>query len=196
MSNNKFNQLKKLREETLISISECKKALEESSGDFQKAKEVLKKWGKDVSGKRAGRGVEQGVVASYIHSNKKIGVLLELNCESDFVAKNEDFQKLAQEICLQIAAMNPLFVKEEDINEELLNTERKIYKEQLADKGKPQEIIDKIIVGKLEKYKKEICLIFQPWIKDETKTVKDLIDECIAKLGENIVIKRFTKYEI
>ena len=196
MINNKLEQIKKLREETAISLSDCKKALEESGGDYEKAKELLKIWGKDVSGKKAGRGADQGIVSSYIHSNKKIGVLLELKCESDFVAKNEDFQKLAYEICLQIAAMNPLFIKEEDIDQELLDAEKRVFLEQLVDMGKPQEIADKIVIGKIEKYKKEICLISQPWIKDGTKTIKDLVDECVAKLGENIIIKRFTKYEI
>jgi len=146
-----LNQIKQLREETAISLSECKKALEETNGDIQKAKEILKKRGKDLSNKKAGRGTEQGIVASYIHSNKKIGVLLELNCESDFVAKNNDFQKLAHELCLQITAMNCDDVK---------------------------------------------SLLEQLWIKDSTKTIEGLINEEIVKLGENIVIKRFVRYEI
>jgi elongation factor Ts len=146
-----IEQIKKLRDETAISISECKKALEEAQGDFQKAKEILKNWGKDLSGRRAGRGTEQGIIASYIHSNKKIGVLLELGCESDFVAKNNDFQNLAHEICLQITAMIP-----DDIE----------------------------------------ALLKQPWVKDGTKTIQELINESIAKTGENIVLKRFSRYEI
>lgn len=146
-----INQIKQLREETAISVSECKKALEEAGGDFQKAKEILKKWGKDLSNKKAGRGTEQGVVASYIHSNKKIGVLLELGCESDFVAKNEDFQKLAYELCMQVTAVSCDDVK---------------------------------------------SLLEHSWIKDTTKTVEGLINEGIAKLGENIIIKKFTRYEI
>ena len=146
-----IDQIKKLREETAISLSLCRKALEESAGDFQKAKEILKKWGQDLSGRRAGRGTEQGIVASYIHSNKKIGVLLELGCESDFVAKLNDFQKLAHELCLQITAIVP-----EDID----------------------------------------SLLKQLWIKDQTKTVEELINEYIAKLGENIILKKFSRYEI
>ncbi|NKQ38660.1 MAG: elongation factor Ts, partial [Methanosarcinales archaeon] len=124
------------------------------------------------------------------------GVILELNCESDFVAKNEDFKKLANELCLQVVATNSLFVKEEDIDQESLDAEKRVFLEQLVDMGKPQEIADKIVIGKLEKYKKEICLMSQPWIKDNTKTINDLINESISKLGENIILKRFTKYEI
>jgi len=148
-----IDQIKKLREETAISLSECKKALEETGGDSQKAKEILKKWGKDLSNKKIGRGAEQGIIASYIHSNKKIGVLLELSCESDFVAKNEDFQNLAHEICLQIAAI----YNSSDDKDSLLE---------------------------------------QTWIKDSAKTIKDLINESIAKLGENIIVKKFIRYEI
>jgi elongation factor Ts len=193
---NNLKKIKKLREETSISLSDCKKALEEASGDYERAKELLKIWGKDVSSKRAGRETNQGIVSSYIHSNRRVGVILELNCESDFVAKNEDFKKLANELCLQVVATNSLFVKEEDIDQELLDAEKRVFLEQLVDMGKPQEIADKIVIGKLEKYKKEICLMSQPWIKDNTKTINDLINESISKLGENIVIKRFTKYEI
>ncbi len=145
----KIDQIKQLREETSVSVSECKKALEETRGDFQKAKEILKKWGKETAQKKVERVANQGIIESYIHPNKKIGALIELNCETDFVAKNKDFQNLAHELCLQIAAMG-----------------------------------------------EEIPLLSQPWIKDETKTIKDLINEYIAKLGENIVIKRFIRYEL
>jgi elongation factor Ts len=145
----KIDQIKQLREETAVSISECKKALEEAKGDLKKAKEILKKWGKTTARKKTSRETRQGVIESYIHPNKKIGVLLELNCETDFVAKNQDFQRLAHELCLQIAALG-----------------------------------------------EEIPLLKQPWIRDESKTIKDLIEEYIAKLGENIAIKRFTRYEI
>lgn len=191
-----IEQIKQLREETDVSITECKKALEQAGGDLEKAKEVLRKMGRDLAGKIIEKEAKQGIVHSYLHPNKKIGVLLELRCQTDFVAKGQDFQKLAQELCLQIAAMKPLFIKEQDISEELLSAERKIYQEQIVDKGKPQEIIDKIVAGKLEKYKKEICLMSQPWIKDGRKTVKDLVDEHIAKFGENIVVRRFARHEI
>lgn len=145
-----INQIKKLREETAVSISECKKALEEAKGNFQKAKEILKKWGKDFAKKKIKRETRQGIIESYIHSNKRVGAILELSCETDFVAKSPEFQKLAHELALQIVAINP----------------------------------------------EEISLLEQTWIKDETKTIKDLIEEYIAKLGENIIIKRFVRYEI
>lgn len=145
-----IDQIKKLRQETGLPIFECKKALQESGGDFQKAKEILREWSKSFAEKKLQKEAKQGIIESYIHSNKKIGVLLELNCETDFVAKNSEFQKLAHELALQIAAFNP----------------------------------------------EEVPLLEQTWIKDETKTIKDLIDEYIAKLGENIVIKRFVRYEI
>jgi len=145
-----IDQIKKLREETEISISECKKALIEAKGDFQKAKEILKRWGKDFAEKKGKRETKQGIIESYIHSNKRVGVLLELCCETDFIAKNPEFQRLAHELALQIAAINP----------------------------------------------EEMPFFDQPWIKDETKTIKDLIDEHIAKLGENIALKRFTRYEL
>ena len=191
-----INLVKQLRQETDVSISECQKALEEAKGDVNLAKEILRKWGKNLAGKKSEREAKQGVIESYIHANKKIGVLLKLLCETDFVAKSEQFQKLAHEICLQIAASRPLFLKEEDIPEEFLDGERKIYLEQFKDSGKPQKIVEEIIEGKLEKYKKEISLVSQTWIKDQTKTIKDLIDESIAKIGENIIIGEFARYEV
>ncbi|MBM3257707.1 MAG: translation elongation factor Ts [Candidatus Nealsonbacteria bacterium] len=144
-----IDQIKQLREDTAAAVSDCKKALEEAKGDIDEAKDILKKWGKDLAGKKAGRGAEQGIVASYIHPNKKIGVLLDLNCETDFVAKGQDFQNLAHELCLQIAAI-----------------------------------------------REEVPLMEQPWVKDQAKTIKDLIDEYIAKTGENIIVKKFERYEI
>lgn len=161
---NNIDILKQLREETGVSISECKKALEKSKGDLDKAKETLRKWGRELAGKKSDREVSEGIIESYIHPNKKVGVLLEMRCESDFVAKSDDFKKLAHELCLQIAAMNPLYLEEKD-------------------------------VPKKEK-KEGIALMSQPWIRDETKSVKDLIQEYIAKLGENIVVEKFVRYEI
>lgn len=191
-----INQIKQLRQETGISITECKKALEESSGDFDKAKEILRKWGKEFVKGKAERETKIGIIESYIHPDKRIGALLELGCETDFVAKSEDFKKLAHELCLQIAAMNPLFLKEEDISEKFLDGEKKIYQEQLKNSGKPQKIIDEIVEGKLKKYKEEISLMSQLWIKDETRTIKDLIESYISRIGENIVVKNFVRYEI
>ena len=188
--------LKKLRQETGVSFAECKKALDESGGDLEKAKEILRKKGQKIAELKSQRETHQGIIESYIHPNKKVGVLLDLRCESDFVARSDEFQKLAHEIVLQIAAMKPLYVKPEDIPEEFLDGERKIYMEQLANSGKPQKLIEQIVEGKLNKYKNEISLLSQPWIKDETKTIQDLINEAIAKLGENIIVERFARFEI
>lgn len=192
----KIDKIKQLRQETGISITECKKALEKAKDDIDQAKEILRSWGKDLSRKKAERAVRQGIIESYIHPDKKIGSMVELRCETDFVAKSKEFQKLVHEICLQVAAMNPLYIKPGDIPEEFLDGEKKIYREQFSGSGKPKKVINQIVEGKIKKYKEEISLLSQPWIKDETKTIKDLIDEYIVKLGENIVVKRFARYEI
>lgn len=191
-----LEQIKQLRAETDVSYTECKKALDEVDGDVEKAKEVLRKWGKELAGKKASREANQGIVEAYIHPNKKVGVLVELRCETDFVAKSEQFQKLAHEICLQVAAAKPLYLTEEDIPENFLDGERKIYQEQIKDSGKPEEIVNQIIEGKLDKYKKGVCLLRQPYIRDESKTIKDLIEGAVSKLGENIVLKGFERMEI
>jgi elongation factor Ts len=188
--------IKQLREETGISISECKKALEESGNDLEKAKEILRKKGKELAQKKASRKAGMGIIETYIHQNKKVGVMLDLRCESDFVANSENFQKLAHEICLQIAAMNPLFVNEEDIPKDVLNKEKEIYAEQIKSSGKPENIAEEIVKGKLEKYKKGVSLISQTWIKDGEKSIKNLVEEYVMSLGENIVIKRFARFEI
>jgi len=191
-----IDKLKQLRKETSVSMSDCEKALKEAQGDIDKAKEILRKWGKEVALKRVSREIKQGIIDIYLHPNKKIGVMLQINCETDFVAKSEDFRNLSHEICLQIAAMNPLFLKEEDIPAEFLDGEKKIYREQVKNSGKPQKIVDQIIEGKLKKYKEEVSLLSQVWIKDENKTINDLVNESIAKIGENMAIKKFVRYEI
>lgn len=191
-----IEEVKKLREETGVSVSECKKALEESKGDFDKAKELLRKKGVEIADKKSSRTAGSGIIDSYIHPNSGVGVLVELRCETDFVAKSQDFKNLAHEICLQIAAMKPLFLSENDIPEEFLNGEKNIYKEQAANSGKPENILDQIVEGKLKKYKEQVSLLSQVWIKDDSKTIKGLINEYIAKLGENIVLKKFSRFEI
>lgn len=191
-----IEQIKELREETGLSILEVKKALEDSKGDAKKAKELLKSLGKKIAGKKTDRETKSGLIESYVHPNLKTGVLLDIRCESDFVAKSPEFKNLAHEICLQIAAMKPLFIKEEDIPEDLLDGETKIYKEQIKDSGKPENIVKQILQGKLKKYKQEVSLISQPWIKDDTKTIRNLIEDAVAKVGENIEIKKFSRYEI
>ena len=154
-----INQLKQLREATGISLIECKKALEEAGGDIKRAREILREKGKEMVKDREGRGVKKGIVQNYIHQGGKAGVLLELHCESDFVARSKEFKDLAHELCLQIVAMRPFFVKPEDIPEEFLDGERKIYQKQLEGSGKPQKIVEQIIEGKLKKYKEEVSLI-------------------------------------
>lgn len=191
-----IEQIKQLREETGLSISEVKKALEQAKGDVKKAKESLRALGKKIADKKTDREAKAGMVESYVHPNFKTGVLLDIRCESDFVAKSPEFKNLAHEICLQIAAMKPLFVREEDIPEEFLDGETKIYKEQVKDFGKPENIIDQIIQGKLKKYKQEVSLLSQIWVKDDSKTIKNLVEDTVAKVGENIEVKKFSRYEI
>ena len=191
-----IEDIKKLREETGISPSEIKKALETAGGDAKKAKELLRLLGKNLAGKKQERETIQGIIDFYVHPNFKTGVLLDIRCESDFVAKSPDFKNLAHEICLQIAAMKPLFISENDIPAEVIENEIKIYKEQVNVSGKPENIANQIIEGKLKKHKESVCLLNQPWIKNDSQTVKNLIEETIAKVGENIKIKRFARFEI
>ncbi|MFA6251787.1 MAG: translation elongation factor Ts [Candidatus Paceibacterota bacterium] len=187
--------VKKLREETGISLGDCKKALDESGNDIEKAKEYLKKRGQAVAQKKSDREAGCGIIETYVHSNKRVGVMLEIACETDFVARGDDFNELAHEICLQIASMKPQYIKEEDIPEEKIAEEKKIYEAQAKELNKPKEIMEGIISGKLEKLKKEICLLPQMWVKDNTKNIQTLINEYIAKTGENIIVRRFVMYE-
>lgn len=187
--------VKQLREETGISLADCKKALEESEGQIDKAKEYLKKRGQAVAAKKTERAVGAGIVDTYVHSSGRLGVMIEINCETDFVARGEDFKNLAHEVCLQIAGMRPMYVREEDIPAEILDKERNAVEDQVKGMNKPADIVEGIIKGKLDKFKKDVCLVNQLWIKDDTKTIQVLINEYIAKTGENIVVKRFTVYE-
>lgn len=191
-----IDKIKQLRKETGVSVIECKKALDEARGDIEKAKTILRKRGQVLAGKKIERTTDEGVIDSYVHPNRKVGVMIDIRCESDFVARSDDFRKLSHEICLQIAAMKPLFLAEESIPEKVLADKRKIYEDRVSNSGKSKDIINKIVEGKLNKYKEEVCLLSQLWIKDKEKTIKDLIDEYIAKLGENIIIKNFVRYEI
>ena len=191
-----IDQIKQLREETGVSPTEVKKALEEANGDIEKAKDLLRIWGKKVLDKKTSRDTKAGLIETYLHQNAQSGVLLDIRCETDFVSKSPAFKNLAHEICLQIVSMKPLFVKAEDIPEEIIDGELKIYKEQVKDSGKPEKISEQIIEGKLNKYKEGISLLSQFWIKDDTKTIKNIIEDTVAKVGENIEIKRFARYEI
>ncbi len=188
--------IKQLREETDISLAECKKALEESNGDIEKAKEILKKKGESVAAKKSEREVNAGLIDAYIHAGGQVGVLIKVLCETDFVARGDLFKELIHELLLQIASMSPTYVSEEDIEEEVIEKEIEIYKEQLANDNKPDNIKENIIKGKLDKFKKEVCLLSQPWVKDNSMTVQDLINDYIAKLGENIKVKEFVRYEL
>ncbi len=190
------DKVKKLREETGISLMECKKACEETKGDIEAAKEILRKRGQAMAAKRSGRETGEGIIDSYIHHNNKLGVLLDIRCESDFVARSDDFKNLSKNICLQIAAMSPTFVREEEIPADVLEKEKEIVAEQIKDSGKPADVVEKIVEGKLKNYSKETCLLSQAWIKDNSKTVEDMVKETIAKTGENITVNRFTRYEL
>ena len=191
-----IDQIKQLREETGSAPTQIKKALEESSGDMDKARELLRIWGKNISIKKVSREAKSGLIDIYLHSNAQTGVLLDIRCETDFVAKSLEFKNLAHDICLQIAAMKPIYVSETEIPAEFLDGEIKIYTEQVKDSGKPEKIVAQIIEGKLKKYKEEISLLSQVWVKDDSKTIKDLIEDTTAKVGEKIEVKRFTRYEI
>lgn len=188
--------IKQLREETNISLAECRKALEESKGDIAKAKEILKKQGEAIALKKCEREVSSGVISSYIHAGGKVGVLIKVLCETDFVAKGDLFKELTHELLLQIASMSPLYVEEEDIEEDVLQKEIEIYNEQLKNENKSDNIKENIVKGKLEKFKKEVCLLSQDWVKDNSMTIQDLINDYIARLGENIKVKEFVRYEL
>lgn len=196
MVNADMNLVKKLREQTGIGIMECKKAIADADNDYDKAVELLRKKGFEKAKSKASRATNQGVIGSYVHTNKRIGVILELGCETDFVAKNEEFQALAKDVAMQIAAMKPKYISENDIPADALEKEKEIYREQLQNTGKPANIIEKIVEGKLQKFYSEICLIHQAFFKDDTKTINDLIAEKIHKMGENIAVKRFIRYEV
>lgn len=186
--------IKTLRERTGAGILDCKNALEKTGGDFDKAAEILRKKGHHVAEKKSARTTKEGRIGSYIHFNGKVGVLMEVNCETDFVAKNELVEQLLKDLCMQIAATKPLSVSKEDVPSEV--TEEKKTEFQREASGKPPEIIDKIITGKLEAFYKEKCLMEQPFIKDDTQTVRDVLTACIAKVGENIRINRFARFEV
>jgi elongation factor Ts len=188
--------VKQLREKTGAGMMDCKKALVEVEGDMEKAVEFLRKKGLATAQKRAGRAMTEGMIQSYIHMTGKLGVLVEVNCETDFVAKNEDFQEFAKNIAMHIAASNPLGIKPEDVPEEILENEKSIYRAQALDMGKPENILDKIVEGKLKKFYQENCLLNQPFVRDPDISIADLMNDLIAKIGENITIKRFVRYQI
>ncbi|HUM13676.1 MAG TPA: translation elongation factor Ts [Myxococcaceae bacterium] len=187
--------VKELREKTGAGMMDCKKALEESEGDFARAEEWLRKKGITGAAKKSGRIAAEGLVGAYVH-NGKVGVLVEVNCETDFVARGEEFQKLVREIALQIAGANPLYVRREDVPAEVLEKEKEIERVKLREQKKPEAVIEKILTGKIEKYYELNCLMDQPYVKDDKKRIHEVVTEAIAKIGENISIRRFTRYQV
>jgi len=188
--------IKELRAATGAGILDCRKALEAAEGDFEKAVDRLREKGLAKAAKRAGREASEGVVELYSHGSGRVGVMVEVNCETDFVARSEAFRKLAHEIALQIAAAAPLYVKEEDIPEEALEREREVARKRAIEEGKPEKIIDRIVDGRLKKYKEEVCLMNQAYIRDESITVEQLIMQNVAAIGENILVRRFQRWEL
>jgi elongation factor Ts len=187
--------VKELRERTGAGMMDCKKALTETGGDIEKAIEYLREKGLAAAAKKAGRIAAEGLVDSYIHPGGRVGVLVEVNCETDFVAKTEDFQNLVKDIAMQIAAAKPEYVRREEIPADVLEKEKAIYRAQALEEGKPEKIVDRIVEGRLEKYYKEVCLLEQPFIKDPDKDVQTIVNEAIAKIGENISVRRFARFE-
>lgn len=188
--------VKELREKTGAGMMDCKKALEASDGDIEKAIVYLREKGLASAGKKADRIAAEGVVGSYIHMGGKIGVLVEVNCETDFVAGNEKFQNFVRDIAMHIAATNPKYVTSEEVPEDYINSEKEILRQQAINEGKPENIAEKMVDGRIKKLYKEICLMEQPYIKDPDMTVSDLVKEQISIIGENIIIRRFTRYEM
>lgn len=188
--------VKELRERTGAPMMQCKEALQETAGDLEKAVDVLRKKGIAAAAKKAGRATAEGAVASYIHAGGKIGVLVEVNCETDFVARTDDFQELVRDLGLHIAAAEPRFVEREQVTEELLAREREIYREQAIASGKPEQVADKIVAGKMEKYYSETVLLEQPFVKDSDQTVGELLAATIGKIGENIRVRRFARFKL
>ena len=188
--------VKKLRELTGAGFSDCRAALVEASGDIEKAVDVLRRKGQAAAQKKAQREATEGLIGHYIHAGGKIGVVIEINCESDFVARTEDFQRLCHDVAMHVAALDPRYVRREEVTQQILDHEREIYREQARATGKPEPVIEKIVTGKMEKFYEENCLYEQHFIKDESVTVGELINQMISKLGENISIRRFVRLKV
>lgn len=191
-----MEMIKELREATGVGILDCKEALKISDGDFDKAVEYLREKGIAAAAKRAGRTASDGVIAAYVHHGSRIAAMVELNCETDFVARTDGFQTLAYDIAMHVAASRPQYLSREDIPAETIEKEKQVYRAQMAEENKPEHIMDRIIEGKLNKFYEENCLLEQPFIRDEDLTITDVINEAVAKMGEKIVLSRFVRYEI
>ncbi|MDK2798549.1 MAG: elongation factor Ts [Clostridiales bacterium] len=187
--------VKELRERTGAGMMDCKKALAEANGDMEKAIELLREKGLAAAAKKAGRIAAEGLVDAYIHGDGRIGVLVEVNSETDFVAKNEEFKNFVKDVAMQIAAANPQYVRREEVPEEVIKKEKEILRAQALNEGKPEKIVEKMVEGRIEKFYKEVCLLEQPFIKDPDITIQDLLTEKIAKIGENLNIRRFARFE-
>ncbi len=192
----KAETVKELRERTGAGMMDCKKALTETGGDMEKAIDFLREKGLAAAAKKAGRIAAEGIVEAYIHGGGRIGVLVEVNCETDFVGKTDEFKELCRDIAMQIAASSPEFVSKEDVPQEAIDHEKEILRAQALNEGKPEKIVDKMVEGRIEKYYKEVCLLEQPFIKDPDKTVAQLVTEKIAKIGENISVRRFVRFQV
>ncbi len=188
--------VKQLREKTGVGIMDCKEALLQSNGDIDNAVDFLRKKGLATAQKRAGRAMSEGLIQPYIHMGGKLGVLVEINCETDFVAKNDDFKEFAKNIAMHIAATNPVGIASNDVPEEVINKEKEIYRAQAIELGKPENVIDKIVEGKLNKFYKDNCLLNQAYVRNPDVNISDLLNDLIAKMGENITIKRFVRFQI
>ena len=188
--------IKELRSRTGAGMMDCKRALEDTDGNVDKAVDVQRKKGLALAAKKAGRSAKEGMITSYIHHNRRVGVLLELNCETDFVARTDQFEELAKDIAMHIAMANPQYVSKADVPQEVVDHESSIEREKALAEGKPEQIVDRVVEGRISKLYENICLLEQPFIKDNSKTVADLINEAIALLGENIVVGRFARFEV
>ncbi len=188
--------VKELRDKTNAGMMDCKKALSENDGDMEKSIDALRTKGLAVAAKRAGRSTSEGVVQPYVHAGGKLGVMVEVGCETDFVAKTDDFQNFAKDVAMHIAAVNPIAITKEAVPEETVTREKDIYTQQALDSGKPANIAEKIVTGKLDKYFSEVCLLNQKFVKNPDLTIQDLLNELIAKMGENISIKRFVRFQV
>ncbi len=188
--------VKELRDKTGAGFADCRAALIDANGDIEQAVSILRKKGQVAAAKKAQRATSEGLVSSYIHAGGKIGVLVEINCESDFVARTEDFQRLCHDVAMHVAALDPQFLRREEVTPEILDQKRKVYSDEAKASGKPEPVIEKIVNGKMEKFYEENCLLEQHFIKDEGITVKELVDQAIAKLGENMSIRRFSRFKV
>jgi len=188
--------VKDLRDKTQAGMMDCKKALEKTDGDMEKAVDLLRQKGLAIAAKRAGRATSEGVIETYIHAGGKLGVMVELGCETDFVAKNDDFKEFARDIAMHIAAANPISISREEVPSEVISREKEIYVQQALDSGKPEAIVEKMVTGKIEKFMAEIVLLEQKFVKNPDLTIQDLLNELVGRIGENISVKRFARFQI